>query len=179
LAISRRCDALVSRWRRTERPRYRSRGWRSNVWQPHQSLCRITVDKSLPFGGPLRDQTKRFIPGVAEKRLTCFGRPFPREHPFAPPAEFDLVSRGRSHDKNVDGQVLCPLLSQGQLKFKAGSRGAKLLVEQLQDLPCGEHDDAPDALEVAFRLAYELLARRAEEELLARPRPVPIEYRCW
>ena len=74
---------------------------------------------------------------------------------------------------------LTPLLSQCRLRFKAGSKGAKLLVEQLRDFPCGEFDDAPDALEVAFRLAYELLARRAEEELLARPRPVPIEYRCW
>jgi hypothetical protein len=74
---------------------------------------------------------------------------------------------------------LTPLLSQGRLRFNAGSKGAKLLVEQLRDFPCEEFDDAPDALEVAFRLACELLARRAEEELLARPTPVPIEYRCW
>ena len=74
---------------------------------------------------------------------------------------------------------LTPLLSQGRLRFKTGSKGAKLLVEQLQDFPCGDFDDAPGALEVAFRLACEMLALRAEEELLARPRPVPIEYRCW
>ena len=49
----------------------------------------------------------------------------------------------------------------------------------MRDFPCGEFDDSPDALEVAFRLACEMLARRAEEELLAQPRPVPIEYRCW
>jgi hypothetical protein len=35
------------------------------------------------------------------------------------------------------------------------SKGAKLLVEQLRDYPCGEHGDAPDALEVAVRLASE------------------------
>jgi hypothetical protein len=76
------------------------------------------------------------------------------EHLFAPSAEFNLVSRGRSHDENVDGHVLCPLLSKGQLKFKAGSRGAKLLVEQLRDFPCGEHDEACDALEVAVHCAF-------------------------
>jgi predicted phage terminase large subunit-like protein len=48
---------------------------------------------------------------------------------------------------------LTPLLSQGRLRFKTGSKGAKLLVEQLRDFPCGDFDDAPDALEVAFRLA--------------------------
>ena len=51
--------------------------------------------------------------------------------------------------------MLTPLSSQGRLKFEAGSKGAKLLVEQLRDSPCGEIDDAPDALEVAFRLASE------------------------
>ena len=38
-------------------------------------------------------------------------------------------------------------------------------------------EDGADALEVAFRLAYEMLARRAEEELLARPIYLPPEYR--
>jgi hypothetical protein len=32
------------------------------------------------------------------------------------------------------------------------------LVEQLRDFPCGEFDEAPDALEAGFRLACELLA---------------------
>ena len=47
---------------------------------------------------------------------------------------------------------LTPLLAQGRLRFKAGSPGAKLLVEQLRDFPCGDHDDGPDALEMAVRL---------------------------
>ena len=34
---------------------------------------------------------------------------------------------------------LTPLLSQGRLRFKTKSKGAKLLVEQLRDFPCGEH----------------------------------------
>jgi hypothetical protein len=73
---------------------------------------------------------------------------------------------------------LTPLLSQGCLRFKAGSEGAKLLVDQLRDFPCGEHDDAPDALEVAFRLACEGLTARYEEECQEWVN-VPIEYRTW
>jgi predicted phage terminase large subunit-like protein len=71
---------------------------------------------------------------------------------------------------------LTPLLSQGRLRFKAGSKGAKLLVEQLRDFPCGEHEDGPDALEVVFRLACEQLSR-IEEQTLAGPIYIPIEYR--
>jgi hypothetical protein len=32
------------------------------------------------------------------------------------------------------------------------------MVEQLRDFPNGDHDDGPDALEMALRLASELLA---------------------
>jgi phage terminase large subunit-like protein len=74
---------------------------------------------------------------------------------------------------------LTPLLSQGRLRFKAGSKGAKLLVEQLRDFPCGEHDDGPDALEVAWRLSCELLSRRFEEDALGEVEYIPIEYRTW
>jgi hypothetical protein len=70
---------------------------------------------------------------------------------------------------------LTPLLSQHRLRFKVGSKGAKLLVEQLRDFPCGEFDDAPDALEMAVRLAYEGLATQFEEAW--QPPPLPIEYR--
>ena len=48
---------------------------------------------------------------------------------------------------------LTPLLARGRLRFKAGSPGARLLVRQLRDFPNGDHDDGPDALEMAVRLA--------------------------
>jgi hypothetical protein len=66
-------------------------------------------------------------------------------------------------------KVICP-----SARFKAGSKRAKLLVEQLRDFPCGEFDDGPDSLEIAFRLACEQLSRIAEEAL-ARPIYIPIE----
>lgn len=48
--------------------------------------------------------------------------------------------------------MLTPYLSRGELHFKRNSRGAKLLVQQLQQFPCGPHDDGPDALELGLRL---------------------------
>jgi predicted phage terminase large subunit-like protein len=53
---------------------------------------------------------------------------------------------------------LTSLLSRGAFKFKRGSRGARLLVDQLRDFPNGDHDDGPDALEMACRMASELLS---------------------
>ncbi len=59
-------------------------------------------------------------------------------------------------NKLVRIRRLTPLLSQQKLRFKGGSPGARLLVEQLRDFPNGDHDDGPDALEMALRLATEL-----------------------
>ncbi len=55
-------------------------------------------------------------------------------------------------------------LSRGEFRFKANSPGAALLVQQLQEFPVGEHDDGPDALEMALRLAVELHSGRQEED---------------
>jgi predicted phage terminase large subunit-like protein len=57
---------------------------------------------------------------------------------------------------------LGPWLSQRRLRFKAASAGTQLLIEQLKDFPVGEHDDGPDALEMALRLAQQYLAPRGD-----------------
>jgi predicted phage terminase large subunit-like protein len=59
-------------------------------------------------------------------------------------------------NKLVRIRRLTPYLAAGQFRFKGGSKGARLLVEQLRDFPNGDHDDGPDALEMALRLAAEL-----------------------
>lgn len=59
-------------------------------------------------------------------------------------------------NKEVRIRRLTSWLSTGQIRFKGGSAGARLLVEQLRDFPNGDHDDGPDALEMAIRLATEL-----------------------
>lgn len=64
-------------------------------------------------------------------------------------------------DNRVNKQVrirrLGPHLAARRLRFKTGSPGTKLLVEQLQEFPAAMHDDGPDALEMAARLAQEML----------------------
>ena len=49
---------------------------------------------------------------------------------------------------------------RGGCDSNSNSPGTRLLVEQLQQFPVGDHDDGPDALEMAVRLAAELLAGR-------------------
>jgi predicted phage terminase large subunit-like protein len=48
--------------------------------------------------------------------------------------------------------TLTPFLARGDFRFKRGSQGARLLVEQLRAFPLGQHDDGPDALEMGVRL---------------------------
>jgi predicted phage terminase large subunit-like protein len=59
-------------------------------------------------------------------------------------------------------------LAQRKLRFKSRSPGTALLVDQMKDFPVGEHDDGPDALEMAIRLSIELWNGRIEQERLAR-----------
>lgn len=60
-------------------------------------------------------------------------------------------------NKLVRIRKLSPFLRNGRLRFKAGSKGAELLVDQLRDFPTGNHDDGPDALEMAIRLVQYVL----------------------
>ncbi len=61
-------------------------------------------------------------------------------------------------NKLVRIRRLGPLLSGRRMRFKAGSGSTRLLVEQLRQFPVADHDDGPDALEMAARLAGDLLA---------------------
>jgi predicted phage terminase large subunit-like protein len=63
-------------------------------------------------------------------------------------------------------------LSKRQLRFLACSPSTRLLVEQLRDFPCGAHDDGPDALEMAIRLAEEVLYERNVSDGLGNRLPV-------
>ncbi len=51
-------------------------------------------------------------------------------------------------------------LSERRMRFKRNSPGTRLLVEQLKQFPTADHDDGPDALEMARRLAIELVNGR-------------------
>ena len=74
--------------------------------------------------------------------------------------------------KQVRIRRLGPYLSSRRIRFKADSPGTKLLVEQLHDFPLGDHDDGPDALEMALRLAVEVFNGRMANDGLGNRLPV-------
>jgi predicted phage terminase large subunit-like protein len=59
---------------------------------------------------------------------------------------------------------LGPYLSTGRLRFKNQSASTRLLVEQLMQFPIADHDDGPDALEMALRLAQEIFHGRTFDD---------------
>jgi predicted phage terminase large subunit-like protein len=68
-------------------------------------------------------------------------------------------------NKRVRIRRIEPYLAQRRLRFRRGSPGAVLLVNQLKDFPIGDHDDGPDALEMAIRLGYYLTSGQEEDGL--------------
>lgn len=66
-----------------------------------------------------------------------------------------------------------PYLAAKRLRFKRNSPGARLLVEQLRLFPAADHDDGPDALEMALRLAAAALSSRAAQS--RRPQRLRID----
>jgi len=60
-------------------------------------------------------------------------------------------------NKQVRIRRLGPLLAQRRLRFRSGCASTRVLVSQLRDFPLADHDDGPDALEMAVRLAAENL----------------------
>jgi len=60
-------------------------------------------------------------------------------------------------NKLVRIRRLGPLLAGRRIKFKDGSADTRLLVDQLRQFPLSDHDDGPDALEMAVRLAGDLM----------------------
>jgi len=67
----------------------------------------------------------------------------------------DLRPAGINNTTNKQMRIrrLGPYLSQRRLRFRRQSASTNLLVDQLRDFPGGAHDDGPDALEMALRLA--------------------------
>ena len=71
-------------------------------------------------------------------------------------------------NKQVRIRRLGPYLAQRKLRFKSRSPGTALLIQQMKDFPVGDHDDGPDALEMALRLMIELFNERVAERRVGR-----------
>ena len=84
----------------------------------------------------------------------------------APAAVHNQVS------KLVRIRRLGPWLSQQRLRFLRASPSTQLLVEQLRDFPAGAHDDGPDALEMALRLAEDVWNVRNSDDGLGNRLPI-------
>lgn len=64
--------------------------------------------------------------------------------------------------KDVRIRTLGHILQARKIRFRRDSPGAQTLVNQLREFPMGEHDDGPDALEMAVRLLDEIYANPQE-----------------
>ena len=71
-------------------------------------------------------------------------------------------------NKQVRIRRLGPYLAQRKLRFKSRSPATALLIQQMKDFPVGDHDDGPDALEMALRLMIELWNGRFQEPRVQR-----------
>jgi predicted phage terminase large subunit-like protein len=59
-------------------------------------------------------------------------------------------------------------LARGWLRFRRGSPGAALLVEQLKGFPATKYDDGPDALEMGLRMGQHLLTEGIGDDGMVR-----------
>lgn len=66
--------------------------------------------------------------------------------------------------KAVRIRRLSTLLSRKRIRFKAGSEGAALCIQQMKDFPNGDHDDGPDAVEMLCRILFSALEESLEDE---------------
>ena len=74
-------------------------------------------------------------------------------------------------NKRLRIRRLTHFLAARRIRFKRHSPSTQLLVNQLRDFPIGDHDDGPDALEMATRLAGNwLTAQRYNDGLGSRLR---------
>jgi predicted phage terminase large subunit-like protein len=64
---------------------------------------------------------------------------------------------------------LGPFISRRRVRYKRRSPGVRKLIEHLMDFPAGKHDDGPDAMEMALRKAWELLADQGHAVAVQSP----------
>ncbi len=80
---------------------------------------------------------------------------------------YKLTTKGKPKEERI--RRLTPYLSAGTFRFR-DTPSTRLLVAQLQQFPVGSHDDGPDALEYAMRLAVHVWnARQAKRTQATRP----------
>lgn len=79
-----------------------------------------------------------------------------------PPLPIHLIHNTRNKQLRI--ARLGPYLARCRFRFR-NTPGTRLLVEQLQEFPLAEHDDGPDAAELALRLLLNVAGERDELKL--------------
>lgn len=72
-------------------------------------------------------------------------------------------------NKKIRIRRLSPYVSRCRIKYKRRSPGAEILRQQMMDTPNGDHDDGPDALEMAVRRAQQLLGEEGNDGSVENP----------
>ena len=122
------------------------------------------------------EQFRRFQPDVFAIEANQFQDLFAGQFESEFRRQGLLTARPIPLENQVPKQVrirrLGPYLSSHRLRFRSASPGTRLLVEQLMQFPIADHDDGPDALEMALRLADEFIATRNFHDGLGHRLPV-------
>lgn len=109
------------------------------------------------------EHVRQFRPdgfGVESNAFQDLLAPLFRQEAVRQDVELPLQLVNNTTEKKVRIRRLTEPLTQRRMRFKRGSKGTALLVHQLQQFPLASHDDGPDALEGARRVAINLLNGR-------------------
>jgi predicted phage terminase large subunit-like protein len=130
------------------------------------------IDASLERRPPERivsdaiDMALRYAPHVVAVEANAFqfllGSEFDRQcrDRRIPPLPLHLVEQHGAKDLRIGN--LGPYLLGEKFRLR-DSPGCRLLVQQLREFPLSDHDDGPDALELAMRMLF-LLVRRGRDD---------------
>lgn len=138
----------------------------SGVFYVDANLKRRPVDQII---ADTLEEHRRFRPlklGIETNQFQSLIVEELLEEATARDVHVDVVELDNRVKKQMRIRRLSPLLAQRRLRFRRGSEGAALLVQQLRDFPVGDFDDGPDALEMAARIAADVMEGE-DEDLVA------------
>lgn len=124
-----------------------------DAWLERLDLSRI-AERTVEVATAARPQGLVIESNQFQELLVLMIQPLARAHGL----QLNIFPSNNNENKTARIRArVTPYLSRGELHFKRNSRGASLLVKQLQQFPCGEHDDGPDALELGLRLLTHII----------------------
>ena len=117
---------------------------------PAEKIIRVTANQAMRYGAEMVGIEAIQFQELLAAELNDYLR---RERLPA----FNVAPLIDNTPKEIRIRRLGGWLAQKRLRF-LNTPGNRLLVEQLKDFPLGDHDDGPDALEMAIRMLSELAA---------------------